>query len=34
MLFEFAPFFFRTRGDSLHLQSHKLKTVPVPEAVC
>ncbi len=34
MLFEFAPFFFRSRRDSLHPQSYKLKTAPVPESVC
>ncbi len=28
MLFEFTPFFFRSRGDSLHPQSYKLKTAP------
>jgi len=34
MLFEFALFFFRSRGASLHPQSYKLKTVSAPEFVC
>jgi len=34
MLFEFAPFFLRSRGSSPHLQSYNLKTVPALESVC
>jgi len=34
MLFDFFPFFFRSRGSSPHLQSYNLKTVPVLESVC
>jgi len=34
MLFEFAPFFLRSRGTSPHPQLYNLKTAPALEPVC